>query len=373
MYTLDLPLSSVADWQASYQDATCFIGDVVLVQNPGLASTLSAPNLAYISGTLGVAAVPGLQQLSFPSLVRVPGGIAIQNNPDLTAIPMDSLVSTNGVFFVSGNDVLVDLLLSNLVGAVGGVIIQDNPTLELADFPLLSNSLATLIIERNLGLTSVNLGALSQVGGPLLIRENPLLETATGLQDLTDVGGELSVKHNWSLLGLSFDQLAQVGGDLELSGIPEVSTLAFPNLTTVAGALVLRDLPLLCMETLVATSFPSLTSSARVEHVLVGCACGVGQCPTSEFAGGDIQSMTCATNQDVCIPLAATECVAGECHFSAADTYSCVPGVGINPAGPTTCTLPTECVGGEVPWLAPGTGDCWCVSPCDLGVAALLP
>ena len=88
--------------------------------------------------------------------------------------------------------------------------------------------------------TDLELEAIERIGGDLAILEVPGLTTLRGMRGLAEVGGDIRVKDNRSLLGIRFGVLERLGGVMSITGNTELSYLLLPALET-AGGITLGD------------------------------------------------------------------------------------------------------------------------------------
>jgi hypothetical protein len=104
-----------------------------------------------------------------------------------------------------------------------------------------------LSIEENDALTSLSgLESLTSVGGSLSIGwgsrwSNPALTSLSGIENLTSVGGRLSFEKNRALTNLSgLENLTSVGGNLVIDLNPALTSLSgLENITSLGGGLII--------------------------------------------------------------------------------------------------------------------------------------
>jgi hypothetical protein len=142
--------------------------------------------------------------------------VTFEDNPLLTTISLPSLVMTNQLS-IRGNGALTGLSLDALVG--GAVVVEGT------------------------ALSSLRLPALAEPW-LLTVSSNPVLTRleAQTLAELWD-RGDLTIRDNAALTGVSFPALASINGSLEVSDNAALTGLSLPALTTIGGDMSVQDNP----------------------------------------------------------------------------------------------------------------------------------
>ncbi|GAB3497488.1 hypothetical protein GCM10027341_17660 [Spirosoma knui] len=108
------------------------------------------------------------------------------------------------------------------------------------------------VIPRGLNITGADITSLKslsavQTAGGLLINDNPKLVNLTGLDNLTSVGGSLSIANNPILTSIaSLSALTQVAENLDFGGNTQLANLTGLNsLTSIGNSLIITSNPVL--------------------------------------------------------------------------------------------------------------------------------
>jgi len=97
-----------------------------------------------------------------------------------------------------------------------------------------------LSIDNNYALTSLTgLENITSIGGDLSIEDNIALTSLTELENITSIGGDLSIEFSYALISLTgLENIGSIEGDLELYYNPSLTSLAgLENLTSIGGDL----------------------------------------------------------------------------------------------------------------------------------------
>lgn len=173
-------------------------GDLMVVDNPLLASLEGLENVHVIHGELEIARNDTLEDLrGFRDLYYIGEQCNIYNNSSLVSLKgLDSLESS------------------------GGLLILSNPQLREVS----------------------NLNELNVLSSHLTIGANDSLQSIHQLEKLEAVAGDLTCYENPNLDSIDFPRLEYVSGSMGLFNLEEVESVGFENLRVVNGAMAIFNL-----------------------------------------------------------------------------------------------------------------------------------
>eukprot|EP00043_Microstomoeca_roanoka_P026394 m.11442 g.11442 ORF g.11442 m.11442 type:complete len:389 (+) comp6535_c0_seq1:176-1342(+) len=232
----------------------CVVDGSVTLVNQAISDLSFLAPVQNITGSLTLANVSGLFNVSLPSLEHVGPMLSINANPDLRVISLPALVSTTSQLYtvVSSNPQLLHISMPS-VAVTGPLLVTLNPALLDINFQALKQ-VDTLQVNQNQALTSISLpllrlimasdlqitsnAVLSSILLPslyfcennLTVENNPSLQ-AINIQGLIGVNGYFSLVNNPALNMLNASRLLYVWDDLTISGNNALPQLVFPVLT----------------------------------------------------------------------------------------------------------------------------------------------
>ncbi len=169
------------------------IGDnLVISRNASLANLKGFEHITNVTGRLDISGIPALETLNDLSALETIGDdFTLVSNDGLTSLEgLGSLRSINGSLTVENSDQIRTLLGAPALNSIDGLRIKNNLALENLD-----------------GLEQV-----SDISGNVTLYSNPALASLSGLQSLETIGGELSIDHHSNLLSLTgLDRLTHIG------------------------------------------------------------------------------------------------------------------------------------------------------------------
>ncbi len=126
--------------------------------------------------------------------------------------------------------------LRNLQTAYGDVSIVDNASItDLSGLDSLQ-AIDTLFLGRNASLTSVEGNAFTSVEHYLGIFDNPALTSLAGLEGLSSVGTDVSIRDNPQLVDISaLGNLTNIGGNLRIQDNDQLPACAAVSLRDAIG------------------------------------------------------------------------------------------------------------------------------------------
>jgi len=223
------------------------IGGSMIMSSLTILSTLSFPSLTSI-GSINWDNLPALQALTFTDVVSTCPTISISdtqlnsldginletgdswsivNNRQLKTISTQ-MANMTGVFNIDSNGQDLAIELPNLVSA-GGLIFRNTSSVSI---PSLATVNGTLGFYENY-LTSISAPNLTTVTGQLAFVANPSLSNIT-MDSLTTVQG-FQIANNTALLKVDgFGALKKITGALDVTG--NFTSVELPKLTMVSGA-----------------------------------------------------------------------------------------------------------------------------------------
>ncbi len=183
---------------------------------------------------LAVLKIRGNEKLlnfTMSNLESIADSIQIVSNPMLESISFPNLTSTLGDFYVSKNEALRLVDLSNL-SIIEDLSFSDHLSLESINLPLLETSFGEVSILNNSNLKALDLDALVTTNSIRIYRNSSL--TATSFSNLKK-SNRIIISQNEALLSFNFDGLEQLGFELTISSNIELTTLSFPLLNSIGN------------------------------------------------------------------------------------------------------------------------------------------
>lgn len=216
-------------------------GDLTIYNNFVLINLMGLEGLISIGGYLNIG------------IFNVNSGV-YEGNPNLTSLTgLNNLFSIGKSLAIVNNDALTNLEgLENLTIIDWGLNVSDNDALiNLRGLEGLTSLIGLYIVGNEVFNNFTGLDNLTHIENDLQIGKddmywggegNPSLENLFGLNNLTTVGGNLSLYYNNSLSNLTgLENLTSIGGDLMIySNIGLTSLSALASLTSIQGSLIIR-------------------------------------------------------------------------------------------------------------------------------------
>jgi hypothetical protein len=175
--------------------------------------------------------------------------------------PIVDLSPLSGIEVING-DVYINSYhyhqFENLVGFEEVTTIQGNITIEQSPSVGVSNGYQPNFMKSLDGLSNLFI-----LGG-LKIKDNLALESFEGLNNLVEIGGDITIRNNSNLLSFSgFNNLSSIGGNLIISGSLSLSTInAFNNVNFISGILSIYRTQI--------TNLNFLTNLSEVDELVLG-------------------------------------------------------------------------------------------------------
>jgi hypothetical protein len=220
------------------------LASIVSGGNDVLSSIDSLANLTTIRGDFYFIENNSLPSLSLPGLTSVGGGIYIARNSSITSIAFSSLTFVGRSITVGGGNALganaaTSIDFSNLTSLGSSLNIKDNLGLVSVDFGMLSAIPNNLFIVANDLLTQVDFGSLTSIVGDVNFGSgasdgNDSLASFAGLDNLTFIGGRLTIQGNDSLTTIeALANLQTVGDNISINRNDVLPSLA--GIENIAG------------------------------------------------------------------------------------------------------------------------------------------
>jgi hypothetical protein len=235
-------------------------GDLVLWESPAL-DEVSLPALRWIGGDLSLYDDVALADLHVPALERIGGTLSVNRMPAIADLDAFAALA------VIGGDLYVyhDLALGRVDGLdalarIGGaLILWELPALHTVSLPQLHGVGAKLDLFEDDALTTLSLPALEELGAYELHHCDAMADVGR-FDALTAVRGEVALRYDAGLRGLSGFASVATMGTLTVSFSDQLSTLAdLEALTELSIGLDLLRLPALG-----AVDLPRLERAAAV-------------------------------------------------------------------------------------------------------------
>lgn len=256
------------------------IGDAFSLSNLTVLSTLNFPVLTNVK-MIDWNGLPGLQQLSFTSGVKMASNLSIQNTQlgALTGINLetvDTVLIANNYYLTAVNMQLGNVSNALTIQANGRNVSAEFPNLIWANFLDINNvssfsapSLAYVNTSANFHsdyFTSISGPNVTSIGENLVVVDCPQV-TNVSFPQLKSIGAALTVANNTALKSINgFPVLASIGGAVDFTG--NFSNASLPAITTIKGAFNVQsqqDITSTC------STFQSLSGSNNVIQGLYYC------------------------------------------------------------------------------------------------------
>jgi hypothetical protein len=282
--------------------------------------------LGTVNGNLTLTRVVGLLTLNG---LNVTNGLTISNNSTLTTISTVGTVTIGGVLSITNNPMLTQILMAGpFGGSPSDVSITGNTALQNVNMGL-TNVTGNLTLQGNgTGVSAIVLDDLTNIGGNLSMSNTAANAIAANinLSALTNVGGSATFVRTAGTLNAS--ALINVNNNLTISQNSTLTNfdLSFSALSGVGGNLVLQN-------------NPQLNTCCRV-------LCDVVVTGSKNISGNASGCSTMASINETCTPLLCPTAQTrdtdlGECTYTAEDsefnfTCSAPPAISYNLTGATT-------------------------------------
>ncbi len=200
-------------------------GDIVNLD--GLSELTTIGNELQIKNNTALTSFSGLEMLhSIGDTLTITGNTALTDFCVLSSLVGDDKQITSSEYVVSGNGYNLPYALvgnenfcSNVAGSIfdGDIILNSQEAIDRFNYTSVTGNL-TINDSLNRNITNIDsLNELTQIGGNLAIQQNLSLISLSGLEDLTAIGGNLTIQSNTSLTSLSgLDSLTEIGGSLNI-------------------------------------------------------------------------------------------------------------------------------------------------------------
>jgi hypothetical protein len=226
-------LSDAAD--ETLDGIECVHGDLTL-EGTALTAALTT-RVVFVAGDLVVDGT-GLQDFDdLAALDEVAGDLLVVDNAQLGSVDIDAISALGGLT-VERNDSLTEWRLQGLSTVSGAVQITDNGALERVDLRGLASTDGAFRLESNPSLDRVDGDVLGSVGGDFTLEGGLFSNVDVG--ELTDVTGSLRLVGDADLDALGgLQSVSSVGGDLTIRDNPSLTSGRVDNWTsgiTVGGA-----------------------------------------------------------------------------------------------------------------------------------------
>ncbi len=127
----------------------------------GALETITAPQLATITGDLSLRDQAALQSLSMPALVEVGGSLSLEGLPSLTNLDLPALAVVVEGFTLRDAPAMTLLRLADLRGVGDVLLLEDLPALRQLSLPTLESA-AELAVLQTPSLLGVNVSELPE-------------------------------------------------------------------------------------------------------------------------------------------------------------------------------------------------------------------
>ncbi len=150
---------------ARIRNTDCFFGDIHIRD----VEHVQLPNLKMLYGSL-IVKHSLATSIEAPLLLEVNGSLVLSDNKNLMSISFPKLGSLNGTHRIHSNPQVTELTLPSL-GAVNGIlVISDNHAMTTLDFRALGGINGYVGVLRNSNLDHVNLRSLSAINGRIELK-----------------------------------------------------------------------------------------------------------------------------------------------------------------------------------------------------------
>jgi Leucine-rich repeat (LRR) protein len=191
--------------------------------------------------------------------------VVIKSNPLLTSVAGLSALTSTSQLQITDNAQLPNLTGLENMYTVANLLIDRNPALtSIASLTGVTQAGGDLSISNNDRLTNLTgLDRVTNVGGNLIIDSNPVLTNISSLSGVTQIGRDLQIVSNAQLTNLTgLNRLTSVGNNAIINSNPVLTSLAALSTLTQTGA----DLQILGNAQL--PNLLGLSSLARVGNTL---------------------------------------------------------------------------------------------------------
>lgn len=195
--------------------------------------------LKSVSGSIVISGL-GVSELTLPNLTELDGRLDLENLPALSAIRADALKTIGGLTvdqdphlqLISASALMQSLAASGIRVARSGSASSGALALH---FPVLTNTAGDLSLSNLPSLSRVgDFNQLSVVGGRLSIDSDDALLNLDDIANLKQVGLDISVTNSQALARIRLPFLNKVGAQtnasLTFDELPALDTLSLPNL-----------------------------------------------------------------------------------------------------------------------------------------------
>ncbi|MFO7615360.1 MAG: leucine-rich repeat protein [Bacteroidales bacterium] len=235
------------------ENLTSIGGHFEIVNNNALTSLMGIENLTTIGGYLSVYFNSSLSACDAEWLcdyLAAPAGpVNIHSNAngcnsvievadacgDIPCLPYGNY------YFSTQSDVdSFQVVFPSCTELQGNVIINGIDITDLSGLENVTSIGGNLSIDYNISLTTLTgLENLTIIGGTLSIRTNNSLTSLTGLENLTSIGGDLWIRYNNSITTMmGLENIASIGGGLIVHGNDSLTCLTgLENLTVIGDDL----------------------------------------------------------------------------------------------------------------------------------------
>ncbi len=240
---------SLLESTSGLESLTRIDGSLVIRQNEELRDLRGLEHLEFVGGYLELEANPVLVDLvGLSALEEVGRNLSVAAGPEMLAVELPSLERVGGHIDASGGDRATRLSMAALT-QVGGLWVSGRALTEL-DFESLRVLQGSLSVSECEKLSDLEgFGALEQVFGSVMIQDTAGLTSTAGAERLREIGSELSVADNQSLVSLKFAALESIGGggldnpyvegpnlaQLYVARNPALAEVSLPSLEFVGG------------------------------------------------------------------------------------------------------------------------------------------
>jgi len=220
-----------------------------LIVSQSLVRTLEFHELTNIDKGLQIITLDSLVQMNFPKLKNIVENLTLQGSwsvNKLQFIDFPALEKIGGNINISNWKEVTKVNLP-LLGSTTAISVTSRPSLEKLSAPKLKTILGSTNISSNKLLTDLDLSTLQNIGGDFRLENCNELKDLNGLKALVNVGGEMFINSLSELKNIQgLKALKSVGKRCYLSNWPllEDETLSgLANLNNVGGELTISQIP----------------------------------------------------------------------------------------------------------------------------------
>lgn len=215
--TMGAIIMSQADAQA-LQSAVVIQGDLIVRDSD--ITTLSFPNLRFVTGNVAVYGNDQITTIDLGSLELTGGFVSVDENPAVTTIDLDGLTRTGDHLYIGEAPALTTLSLSALNHVGRDLIISTESSASIDLNPAIDHVGFDYYYGENNGTTQLTVGPDAYVGDDFVIHNNMALASLVVMPQLF-VTNDLYVTMNPALptaQAEAFAAAADVGGDRHVAG-----------------------------------------------------------------------------------------------------------------------------------------------------------